>query len=163
MVEKVTCKIRAIFYWPGQRKAIKQWCKGCVACDAHKLQGPAPRASMTKSITGCHFERIAVELMGPLQRLDEDTNIIVTVLGGALSEKKECYIKPFILQENPLKKGSRQNHLRSESYFWFKIAHFNRFLLEHRFNLEPKTVLSGANFHGVLLQGQMVLHSSLFF
>lgn len=68
-VENLTCNIRARFYWPGWQRAIKQWCKGCVACAVYKLQGSAPRAPMTSSVTGCPFERIAVDLMGPFTEM----------------------------------------------------------------------------------------------
>ncbi len=91
--EKLTGKIRARFYWPGRQRAIKQWCKTCEACAAYKVRGPSSRAPMTGAVTGCPFERITVNLMGPFPTTERG-NMYIMVVTDYFSRLAESYAIP---------------------------------------------------------------------
>ena len=45
----------------------------------HCIQGPVPRTTMTSSVPGCPFERIAVDLIGPLTETGHGNKHIMVV------------------------------------------------------------------------------------
>lgn len=72
---------------------LEQWCKGCMACAAFKLQGPVPRVPMTSSVTGHPFERIAVDLMGPFTEMERGNKHIM-VVSDYFTRWSEEYVIP---------------------------------------------------------------------
>lgn len=92
-VQKLQGKIRDRFYWPGWFKEVQKWCQECFECGSHKQTGVTPRAPMVTSATSCPFERIAVDIMGPLPKT-ERSNLYIMVVGDYFSKWTEAYPVP---------------------------------------------------------------------
>lgn len=65
-VQKLQEKVRGRFYWPGWYKDMKRWCQECFECTVHKEIGPVPRAPLIPSVTSRPYERVALDILGPL-------------------------------------------------------------------------------------------------
>ena len=61
-------KLRQFAYWPGMSRDVEEWCRSCDTCA--KRRSPVPRsknrAPMGHIAAACPFEKIAIDLMGPL-------------------------------------------------------------------------------------------------
>ncbi|KAJ8013689.1 hypothetical protein DPEC_G00032400 [Dallia pectoralis] len=74
-VQKLQGKVKDRFYWMGWFSDVKQWCRECVDCASRKTQGRAPRALLNPSVTARPYERIALDILGPLPETPRETNI----------------------------------------------------------------------------------------
>ena len=73
-------KVRSRFYWPGQRHDIEDWCRACELCAARKSPPRRNRAPMQQVLAGGPFQRVAMDILGPLP-LTERGNKYILVLG----------------------------------------------------------------------------------
>ena len=62
---RMKSRIATTFYWPGWRSAVHQFCKQCAIC-ARRKTPPSKRSPMQSTYSGYPWERIAIDLMGPL-------------------------------------------------------------------------------------------------
>ncbi|CAB4044065.1 Transposon Ty3-G Gag-Pol poly [Paramuricea clavata] len=70
-------------FWPTLKKDIRQWCKACSACQRNKI-GRHTRAPLVPLNVSCgRFETIHVDLVGPLQPIIENKNMLMTVIDNA--------------------------------------------------------------------------------
>ncbi|KRZ83316.1 Retrovirus-related Pol polyprotein from transposon [Trichinella sp. T8] len=60
-------KIRQRFYWPQQREDVEDWCRTCDACASRKAPQAKARAPMQIQPVGYPFQRIGVDVLGPLE------------------------------------------------------------------------------------------------
>eukprot|EP00731_Ephydatia_muelleri_P003031 Em0001g3031a len=65
-VSKTVEKVRCRFYWPGQRRDIERWCAACESCATRKAPPTKPRAAMQADLPSGPFERVAMDILGPL-------------------------------------------------------------------------------------------------
>eukprot|EP00731_Ephydatia_muelleri_P034670 Em0071g11a len=66
-MQKTLAKIRSRFYWVGQRKDVKEWCRRCTECASQKSP-PAARGPMKVAVTGVPFQRVAMDIIGPFPK-----------------------------------------------------------------------------------------------
>lgn len=92
-VQKIQGKIRDRFYWPGWFQRVKKWCQDCGECGSQKQSGATPRAPMVTSATSAPFERIAIDILGPLPKT-ERSNVYIMVVGDYFSKWTEAYPIP---------------------------------------------------------------------
>lgn len=78
-VQKLQGKVRERFYWPGWFIEVKKWCQECAECGVHKEVGPTPRAPLVPSVTSRPYERIAVDILGPLPETRRENKYIMVV------------------------------------------------------------------------------------
>lgn len=73
-------KIRDRYYWPFMSKDIKQYCKNCIPCNLRKNPNPPRRIPLKPmpTTTG-RFERIAMDIMGPLRETTRGYNHILVM------------------------------------------------------------------------------------
>ena len=95
-VEKLLDRVRSRFYWPGWTQDVKEWCKSCHDCAANKITGPAPRAPLQTTVTSRPFERIALDILGPLP-FSEKGNRYILVLADYFTKWAEAF--PLVNQE----------------------------------------------------------------
>ena len=67
------------FYWPRYKELVILWCRRCDVCARSK---PGPRRRRTKLghvSVGAPLERVAVDIMGPLPKTDNDNEYLLVV------------------------------------------------------------------------------------
>ena len=65
-VNKTLNKVRLRFYWLHCREDVERWCRLCDACTARKGPRTRGRGHLQKYNVGAPFERMAVDILGPL-------------------------------------------------------------------------------------------------
>lgn len=84
-VQKLQRKLRERFYWPGWYKDTERWCKECVDCASCKSVGQAPCAPLVSSVASYPYERIALDIVGPLPKTSQ-RNKYILVIGDYFSK-----------------------------------------------------------------------------
>lgn len=92
-VQKLQGKVKDRFYWPGWFTDVKAWVKDCVDCGSHKTQGKQPCAPLQSSVASRPFERVALDIMGPLPETPEKNKYIL-VVGDYFSKWTEAFPLP---------------------------------------------------------------------
>ena len=78
-VSKTVEKVRCRFYWPGQRRDIERWCAACETCATRKAPPTKPRAAMQADLPSGPFERVAMDILGPLPITTRGNKYILVV------------------------------------------------------------------------------------
>ena len=64
---KTTQRIEAHFYWPSMSEDIKNYVKGCIACQKHARKTKLDRVPITPVVRAtASFEQVNIDLIGPL-------------------------------------------------------------------------------------------------
>ena len=71
--------MRRRFYWPGQRRDIERWCAACETCAIRKAPPTKPRAAMQADLPSGPFERVAMDILGPLPITTRGNKYILVV------------------------------------------------------------------------------------
>uniref|UniRef100_A0A671YZ42 Integrase catalytic domain-containing protein n=1 Tax=Sparus aurata TaxID=8175 RepID=A0A671YZ42_SPAAU len=72
---------------------VKAWVKECVDCASRKTQGRQPCAPLQLSVTSRPFERVALDILGPLPETPEKNKYIL-VVGDYFSKWTEAFPLP---------------------------------------------------------------------
>ncbi|KAK9972385.1 hypothetical protein ABG768_025692 [Culter alburnus] len=81
-VQKLQGKVRDRFYWPGWYKGTERWCKECAPC-----------APLVSSVASYPYERIALDIVGPLPETNH-RNKYILVIGDYFSKWTEAFPLP---------------------------------------------------------------------
>lgn len=92
-IQKLQGKVKDRFYWLGWFGDVKEWCRQCVDCASRKIQGRAPRAPLQISTVSRPYERVALDILGPLPETS-CKNKYVLVVGDYFSKWTEAYPLP---------------------------------------------------------------------
>ncbi|KAG9282328.1 hypothetical protein AMEX_G970, partial [Astyanax mexicanus] len=92
-VAKLRDKVRRRFFWPGWSKDVKEWCRVCEVCATHKIVGKTPRAPLMPSVATRPFQRIALDIVGPLP-VTATGNKYILVIADYFSKWAESYAIP---------------------------------------------------------------------
>ncbi|XP_025089562.1 uncharacterized protein LOC112561350 [Pomacea canaliculata] len=78
-------KVLSHFWWPGVRRDIRKYCQTCDSCQRTAAKGRNTPVPMTKMpIIGEPFQRIAIDLVGPLKPSSEEGHThLLTVIDMA--------------------------------------------------------------------------------
>ncbi|XP_075779243.1 uncharacterized protein LOC142827525 [Pelodiscus sinensis] len=78
--EKTLCRLAQRFFWPGIHHAVRDYCASCPECQRAN-PGGVPRAPLVPlPVVGTPFERIGLDLVGPLeQSANKNKDILVIV------------------------------------------------------------------------------------
>ena len=73
--QKTLDRIQRSFYWPGMNSEVRNACMSCAECQkaGRKTQGRAPL--MPLPVMSEPFERVAIDIAGPLPRTKVVTSI----------------------------------------------------------------------------------------
>lgn len=76
---KTLAKVRHNFYWSTYKEDVDKWCKRCHTCFAK--QGPHRRTRDQLQVynVGSPFERIAVDILGPLPKSEDGNRFILAL------------------------------------------------------------------------------------
>lgn len=90
---KTLKKVESRFYWIGRSTDVKVWCSTCKECSARK--GPQRKVCgpLQPSTVGAPFERIAIDVLGPLPSSTRGNRYIVVVM-DYFSKWPECFALP---------------------------------------------------------------------
>ena len=91
-VQKTLDKLRQRFHWTQMARDIQEWCAKCPTCNQHKTS-KRNRGPMTPIYTGEPFERVAMDIIGPLPRTARDNRYIFTVVDH-FTKHAEAYALP---------------------------------------------------------------------
>lgn len=76
-VQKVHAKVRDRFFWPGWQGDVRRWCRECMECASRKEVGAAPRAPMVSTVSARPYERVALDVLGPLPETGKGNKYIL--------------------------------------------------------------------------------------
>ena len=91
--ERTFRSVQKRFYWPGYHRSVEVFCAGCLPCLSRKHPGKASVPILGFRVVGYPFERIAIDVMGPLKRSDQG-NRYVLVVGDYFTKWIEAYPLP---------------------------------------------------------------------
>ena len=78
-VRKTLYKIKKRYFWYQIRNDVKNWCSKCDTCAMKKAPHRKPEAPMCKYLVGAPWERMAIDILGPLPRTDNGNKYIMVV------------------------------------------------------------------------------------
>ncbi|XP_063334795.1 uncharacterized protein si:ch211-282j22.3 isoform X2 [Pelmatolapia mariae] len=65
---KTMARIRKYFHWPGMRSDVTLFCKSCPQCQKSSLKIPSRAPLQSLPIISTPFERLGMDIVGPLER-----------------------------------------------------------------------------------------------
>ena len=130
--KKTESRIRKFYYWPLMASQIKDWCSTCEPCLKRKRDYGRRKAPLNPIPIGLAFDRIAVDLLGPLP-LTKSGNRYIIVFSDYKTKWPEAAALP-----------SGEAHLIAREFFRLIISRHGT----------PHTLLSdlGRNFMSNLLK-----------
>ena len=81
------------YYWPSMNEDAQTWCRQCHTCTRTKRLPILNKSELQQQLAGTAFERVAVDLMGPFEKTEND-NLYIAVF--------QDYFTKWIIAE-PLK------------------------------------------------------------
>ena len=77
-MDKTLSRLKQAFYWPGMKNDTRRYIEECDKCTARKMskQGKAP---MKRYLVGEPFERVQIDIFGPLPKSDSGNRYILTM------------------------------------------------------------------------------------
>ena len=83
---KTEQKIKDMYFWPGMSRDIKAYCRSCDICQCSSAKGKAKAPMITMPIFSVPFERVAIDLIGPVVPCSEEGHkYILTLIDYASS------------------------------------------------------------------------------
>ncbi|KAI7799815.1 hypothetical protein IRJ41_012432 [Triplophysa rosa] len=76
-------RIRYRFHWPGLEGEVKRFCQGCPTCQLTSPQRPPPSPLIPLLVIEVPFERIGMDLVGPLPKSARGHEYILVILDYA--------------------------------------------------------------------------------
>ncbi|XP_073699461.1 uncharacterized protein [Garra rufa] len=76
-------RIRDRFHWPGLEAEVKRFCQACPACQRTSPRKPPPSPLIPLPIIGVPFERIGMDIVGPLPRSGRGHEHILVIVDYA--------------------------------------------------------------------------------
>lgn len=92
-VQKLQGKVKDRYYWPGWFADVRRWCRECLDCASRKLPARNPQAPLCSSFVSRPYERVALDILGPLPET-RDKNRYILVVGDYFSKWTEAFALP---------------------------------------------------------------------
>ena len=91
-MKKTIDKLKQRFHWVHMTRDVHNWCLKCSNCNRHKTT-KTNRAPMQPIYTGEPFERVAMDIIGPLPKTCRGNRYILTVVDH-FTKHVEAYALP---------------------------------------------------------------------
>lgn len=91
--ERTLARVKTRYFWYNMRDDVTLWCRTCISCAAKARPNKTPQAGMGTVHVGAPMERIAVDLMGPLNETERHNRFII-VVQDYFSKWAEAYPVP---------------------------------------------------------------------
>lgn len=75
-IERMVARLQTRYYWYRMREDVSLWCRTCTSCASKARPRKTPQAPMGTVRVGAPMERVALDVMGPLNE----------------TERKNCYV-----------------------------------------------------------------------
>lgn len=72
-------RISQDFYWPGVKADVQKYCQACDSCCARKPTRSSNRAPLGRTIVGGPMEKIAMDILGPFPRSDQNNKYVLVM------------------------------------------------------------------------------------
>ena len=92
-IRKVIGRLRRRFYWVCYKVDVKDWCRKCPQCQKRNSPSKRHRAPLKQYPVGVPFERIGIDILGPLPETFHGNKYIV-VIGDYFSKWIEAFATP---------------------------------------------------------------------
>lgn len=92
-VDRTLTRLQTRYYWYRMREDVTLWCRTCTSCAARARPSKTPQAPMGTVRVGAPMERVALDIMGPLNETDRH-NRYVLVVQDYFSKWVEAYPLP---------------------------------------------------------------------
>ncbi|KAJ8953812.1 hypothetical protein NQ318_006660 [Aromia moschata] len=102
-VTRTLARVRDRFYWVNCRRDVEEWCKRCDLCSAKKGPNTKSRGKMVQYLSGAPFERVAVDILGPLPH--EST----TYTPSMLTSGREMKLPTDLILGRPLEENQERS------------------------------------------------------
>ena len=89
-ITKTVKRVRQRFYWVGYNTDVLRWCQKCDTCARIKPGRPRAKAQLKQHPVGARLERIAIDILGPLPKTQNDAEYIM-VVGDYYSKWTEAF------------------------------------------------------------------------
>lgn len=77
--KRMVSTLRKMFYWVGMHQDVRICVRSCDVC-GRRRGGQHPKAPMQEYVVGAPFERVAIDVMGPLPKSDSGNRFIIVVM-----------------------------------------------------------------------------------
>ena len=91
--EKSLARVKEQCYWPGHYNDVKNWCRTCPNCTAHKSPPHKARAPLRHIIAGAPMQIVAVDILGSFPE-SQTGNYYFLVAGDYFTRWVEAYPIP---------------------------------------------------------------------
>jgi transposase InsO family protein len=78
-VHRTISRVREAYYWRGYQQDVREWCRKCEKCQKHKRASKTPQSSLKPSVVGRRFQRIAIDILGPLPVSERGNKYILVI------------------------------------------------------------------------------------
>lgn len=79
-VNKTLGKLRQRFYWIGCKRDVEDHCRRCDICNSRRGAGARRRAKLRPFNVGAPFERVAIDVLGPLPQTSRGNRYLVVMM-----------------------------------------------------------------------------------
>ena len=79
-VTKTLRKVKDRFYWVGCRENVEDYCRTCDVCNSRKGPSTRNQARMQQFNVGSPFERVAVDILGPLPVTERGNKFLIVLM-----------------------------------------------------------------------------------
>lgn len=76
---KTLSKVKKRYWWYKMRQEVKHWCVTCDVCASKKAPHRRPKAPMQQYLVGAPWERMALDILGPLPLSKEKNRYLLVV------------------------------------------------------------------------------------
>lgn len=90
---KTLARIRRHFYWPGLKTEVTQYCRSCHECQRVSARRPCRVHLQLLPITVTPFERLGMDVVGPLERSRSGNRFMLVVTDYATRNPEELPLR----------------------------------------------------------------------
>jgi len=93
-IKKTYDRILSHFFWPGLHGDVSRYCKSCAICHRTVVKGRVTKVPLgNMPLIETHFQRVAVDLIGPIALTEEINRYILSLVDHAIRYPEAAILK----------------------------------------------------------------------